>query len=111
MLCGYVCDAEKSGGSRQRGGEICIAVLVRECGWGTGGGKRLKCVVESVVDVSLRHVASHSGYVTEQTPRPLNSSDRKRAKTSGRGERAVALTLAPEPLGSPARSWSVVGRE
>ena len=61
--------------------------------------------------VSLRHVASHSSYITEQTPRPLNSSNRKRARTSGRGERAVAMTLAPESLGSLARSWSVVGRE
>lgn len=35
---------------------------------------------ERGVDVSLRHVASHSDYVTEQTPRPLNSCDRKKGK-------------------------------
>lgn len=69
-------------------------------------------VVEGVgMGVSLRHVASHSPYVTGQTPRPLNSSYRKRAKTSGRGGRKGLLTLAPEPLGSLARSWSVAGRE
>lgn len=35
---------------------------------------------ERGVDVLHRHVASHSNYVTEQTPRPLNSSDRKKGK-------------------------------
>lgn len=50
---------------------------------------------------SLRHVASHSPYVTGQTPRPLNSSYRKRGKDLRTGREDGASDLGTRATWQP----------